>query len=260
MYGSCALLILITPAMAVASTTDSDLVAEPLAGPFASIDAYCEAVPARSLDEQTGYVCASEPKGSEDGEVLARACPDPSFVPLAGGVLNEARMIEVRGKGRPLCFLAWRTAAGWYVDEDSFRPTLWREDGVTNHSRHFDALVAARPSPAPTGRGVVGRVRERSVTVGYDRGGDGDSYLECTDQLLLYGVGPSGVLSKIRHDVGYHSHCDAIAEEDQKLPPSRWDEYRIDLLLPDGRLRLRLVGRHPPKGAPRVTDHVLRFR
>jgi hypothetical protein len=77
---------------------------------------------------------------------------------------------------------------------------------------------------------------------------------------LLYGVGPSGVLSKIRHDVGYHSHCDSIAEEGQKLPPSRWDEYRIDLLLPDGRLRLRLVGRHPPKGAPRLTDHVLHFK
>ncbi len=232
--------------------------ARPLVGPFASLEAYCRVVPTHDFEGETGRTCARPPKPGDNGSEDSPTCDDPHFAPLAGGVLVEAKvlqLVEGKGESRPACLLAWRTASGWFVDEDSdFQPSVWHDDdGNGYESRVRDLLVAAQPTATTTGRGVVGRVRQRSVR----RAGLED--VDCGDSLMLYGVGPSNQLSTISYDVGYLKRCDDVADAGKKLPPSKWDNYAIDLLLPDGRLRLTQVGRHRTKG-PRVVEHALPFR
>ena len=254
-----ALSLLLASSTALAAAKVAEPEAQPLAGPFATLDAYCQVAPKRTLEESTGWACARPLKPRDDGDAPVLACAEPAFVPLPGGALTGAKMLELRaGERRPLCLLAWHTAAGWYVAEESFQPSTWAENGTTAESRISDKIVAARPMATANGRGLVGRVRERSSRRMRDDK-EGDYYLDCTDALLLFGIGPSGALSQLRYDVGSQSRCEDIVEGGENWPPSKWDHYRIDSLLPDGRLRLREAGRHPTKGAPRVADHVLRF-
>ena len=256
-------LFLLTPKATLATQSD---VGKPLAGPFAKLDDYCKTAPTRKLDEDGGggYACiAPHAPPSDDGDIeRVVSCAAPAFAPLAGGVLREAKMLELRNDGaasdsRPLCFLAWRTSGGWYVAEDDLRTAEWQCNDQRCASRIQDLVVAVRPTATATGRGVVGRLRERSVARHLRQVDDGDYTIDCMDALVLYGVGPSGNLSSISEQVGSIDECEPIVEGGHDKPPSKWDEYRIDLLLPDGRLRLTQVGRHRPK--PLVTDYTLSF-
>jgi len=247
-----------------ASAAEPDHEASPLVGPFATLAAYCQTLPTRKPARDNGddriahMTCAPPPKPREDDGERSTSCHDPEFAALPHGVLIEAKMLELRegnGKNRPACLLAWRTAAGWFVDEFSdFQPSVWYDDdGGSSASRVQDQLVAAKPTESTTGHGVVGRVRERSVRrAGMDE-------VDCVDFLHLYGLGPSNKLSMISYEVGELDRCSDVAEAGEKRPPSRWDWYRIDVLLPDGRLRLTQVGRHKLKSEPRVAEHALPF-
>src|SRR5690348_4073780 len=121
-----ALFVLLVSPAALAAAKVAEPEAQPLAGPFATLDAYCQVVPKRALEESTGWACAAPPGPRDDGDRAVRACADPEFVPLSGGALTGAKMLELHaGERRPLCLLAWHTAAGWYVAEESFQPSTW---------------------------------------------------------------------------------------------------------------------------------------
>jgi hypothetical protein len=235
----------------------------PLAGPFATLDDYCKTAPTRALEEGTrGFACVAPQPRRSDGTERTVSCSAPAFEPLPGGVLTEAKVLELRDRGaesdrRPLCFLGWHTSGGWYVAEDDFRPGQWECKDGTCASRIQDLVVAARPVATTTGRGLVGRLRQRSVTRRLRKSGDGDYTIDCRDTLVLYGIGPSGTLSSISEEVGMIDECADIIEGGEERPPSRWDSYRIDKMLPDGRLRLTEAGRHRAK--PLVTDYTLSF-
>ncbi|HEX4460701.1 MAG TPA: hypothetical protein VIA18_22130, partial [Polyangia bacterium] len=227
--------------------------------------AYCAALPKRAISEESrgdeplaGFTCTAPP--SEDDESPPRSCPDVDFTPAAtGGVVREARLLSIHFDGQVTggfkltldrCLLGWRTPAGWFYEETAL---------TLDNERHYNVIVALRPVAAPSGHGVVARARLRWVN--HRRDGDGDPHPDCYDTLALYGVGASGALSIVSIDVGQFDDCGVIVWDGHPQPPSRWDQYFEDKLLPDGTLRLRRVGRHIKHSSPdaRAGDHALVF-
>jgi hypothetical protein len=231
--------------------------AQALVGPFARVEDYCASLATRKVtlsDEgPRTLACGAPPRqAGDDGDERAPSCQSPEFPALPDGVFREARLFEVHvpGADEGSCLLAWRSTAGWWVHESALRPEAY-------NSHHYDFIVAARPHATADGHGVVARVRLRATGITRDK--ELNRVATCSDELTLYGVGPSGPPSAISVNVGDLEDCDATLYENKNTPPSRWDEYLLDQLLPDGKLRLKRVGRHRTKKAPAVFDQPLRF-
>jgi hypothetical protein len=233
------------------SAATEEPVAHVLTGPFAELKAYCAALPSRSLSEgdeeaDKGFTCVPS---SNDAEPK---CPAVEFKPIEGGSISAATLLAIRGGrfARDRCLLAWHSNSGWFVDEEPLR---------MDNERHYDKIVATLAIPTRTGHGLVAKLRLRFINLRRDR--DAEPHPDCYDRIALYGIGISDRLSVIKWQVGSLYDCDAIAWQGKQLPPSRWDRYLQDRLLPDGRLRFQLVGRRA-KGSSLnawVGDHRLEF-
>ena len=225
-----------------------------LAGPFATLENYCAALPSRALDvlgnPESGYHCAPPPEAAGDHP----PCAPFTFKPAANGAFTDAKELTLARTGGDdayLCVLAWHTAAGWFVHEQALRSSR-----VNEH--HYDYVVTANAVASVGARGVAATVRVRRVsqTIRHDQW-----IPNCVDDLQIYGIGESNIPSMISEGVGSIDDCTAILYDGKAIPPRRWDEYQLDQLLPDNRLRLTEVGRKSKSLAAkaRITDEQLHF-
>ena len=65
----------------------------------------------------------------------------------------------------------------------------------------------------------------------------------CVDEMQIYGIGESNIPAVVSEGVGSIDDCSAILFDGKAIPPRRWDQYRLEQLLPGDRLRLTEVGR-----------------
>ena len=243
----------VLPALLASAARAEPTDATKLAGPFATIESYCAALPARSIDvlgnAESGYRCAAPAEAAVD----RAACTPFTFKPLANGAFTDGRQLTLARSGGAdsyVCLLAWHTAAGWFVHEEALRSPR-----VNEH--HYDYVVTATAANAGE-HGVVATVRIRRVAQSIRH----DQWIpNCVDDLLLYGIGESNIPSVISEGVGSIDDCAAILYDGKAMAPRRWDEYQLDQLLPDNRLRLTEVGRKSKSLAAkaRVTDEQLHF-
>ena len=229
-----------------------------LAGPFPSVDAYCAALPARSIDvlgsAESGYHCAP-PDAAAAPANERPSCAPFAFNPAAGGALSEGKQLTATraggGADAYACLLAWHVAAGWFVDEQALRSPRANE-------HHYDYVVAANAIANSGAHGVLASVRVRRVaqTIRHDQW-----IPNCVDDLLLYGIGESNIPAVIIEGVGRIDDCSAILFDGKTIPPRRWDEYQLEQLLPDNRLRLTELGRKAKSLATkaRMTEEQLHF-
>ncbi|HEX4459137.1 MAG TPA: hypothetical protein VIA18_14265, partial [Polyangia bacterium] len=139
-----------------AEPTDADK----LAGPFATLDAYCAALPTRSIDvlgsAGSGYRCAPPDEAAANEHP---SCAPFTFKPAAGGAFSEVKQLTLTRAASAdayACLLAWHAAAGWFVNEEALRSPRANE-------HHYDYVVAANAIANAGGHGVAASVRVRRI-------------------------------------------------------------------------------------------------
>ncbi len=212
------------PLPSLAEPARDTLVALPMVGPYATLDALCRAVLGDG-PEVDRSVCTTPPHSCGAGRVA----------PLVASPFQEARVIQWRGA----CDFTLRTNAGWWLPDWQQLPAL--QSFLNNGGRYDSEIddIAGTDDAAVVVRGtfVHWTCPGKMPWLKYPRF---EEWYECEARTLVCAVGPSGKPSCTEPVASsYTTYCRAADPQHETLhrPVARVD-YRWTVQASRGQVRL----------------------